>query len=317
MEKQSKINLIYVASIGRSGTTLFESILGAHSQMDTCGEVHIWPHEIMQGGVQPCGSGYYVQECPFWTEMRAKADPLEQPAPRIHFFREQHNAGKTLRTERLREFDDTAVSGEIAEQVRTYGENNHSMFRAFAEEVEEKTGRSPEWIVDSSKDLYRLLWLVRSGLFNVKVFHLVRNPRAFMYSVTKDWIHSNDALSGLNRIHYTLRQALAWVIRNHLIAKIAENHLDAQDYALIHYEDLAAQPKETFEQVCRVVGCEYEEQAVDNFREGSPFAIAGNPMRYEDRDIELDERWKKHLPLSSRKLTEFITLVNRSQFGYD
>lgn len=316
MENQPKLNLVYIASIGRSGTTLLECILGAHSQITTCGEVQIWPHEIMQGGVLPCGSGKYVHEDPFWTEMRRRVDPLKQPEPQIHFFREQHNAGRTLRLERLRDFGKQQLSEDVAKQVQQYSQNNYDMFSTFLDIIEETTGVRPRWVVDASKDPYRLLWFIRSNLFNIKVFHLVKNPRGFVYSVTKRWLNSDDRFRNQKRLYYTARQSLAWVIQNHLSSKIAETHLDADNYRLIQYEELASNPKETFRDVCKVIGCRYEEQAMDNFRAGGLFAIAGNPMRQETRDIELDQKWQKCLPRSSRRVTELVTKVNRSRFGY-
>ena len=316
MQDATKVNLVYVASIGRSGSTLLESMLGAHSQMATTGEVHIWPHEIMQGGVRPCGSGKYVQEDPFWIEMRRRVAPLLQPAPRLHFFREKHNAGRTLRPERLGEFKQRPLTPEVAAQVATYGQNNHTLFKTFLDLVEETSGKRPEWVVDASKDPYRLLWLVRSGLFNIKVLHNVRNPRGFIYSVTKPWVHSDEPLSDVLRIYYAARQSLAWSIQNQLIAAILKNHVPASDAMRVHYEALAAQPHETFRQICSVVGCDYEPEAVDDFRRGSEYTIAGNPMRYEQRGIKLDEKWKTQLPGSSRRVAELVTSMNRKQFGY-
>jgi hypothetical protein len=313
---ESTIDLVYIASIGRSGTTLFETMLGAHSQIETSGELHLWPHEILQGGMRPCGSGLYVDECPFWTEMRSRIDPLKQPEPRIHHFREEHDAGQTLRAGRLRDFINRPVSSTVAQKIDTYGQNNAEIFSTFQKLIEERTGSGPAWIVDASKDPYRLLWLIRSGYFNVKVFHMVKNPRSFAYSVTDNWIEKDGVLSDLKRLYYTARQAGAWVVRNRLFRLIVQNHVEEGDHMLIRYEDLATRPHDIFRQACRLIGIDYEEESVENWRSGSRFTIAGNPMRYEDRDIELDERWKRNLPYSSRLVARSISSVNRSRYGY-
>ncbi len=311
-----KINLIYVASIGRSGTTLFESMLGAHSQMDTLGELHLWPHEIREGGVQPCGTGYHVQDCPFWSEMRHRVDPLAQPDPRIDTFREEHDGGRTLRLSRLKDFTPGEVPSEVEGRIRQYGLNNYEIFSTFMDLVEEKTGSRPSWVVDASKDPYRLLWLLRSGLFNVKVFHMVKHPCGFAYSVTKDWVHRTSWTSVFPQSYYTARQSLAWLIRNELLRRIATHFLDDDSYRLLKYEEIASEPHETFEDICDLIGVDYEETAVENWRSGSRFTIAGNPMRYEDRPIELDERWKTRLPAISRLLVYLVTGMARSRYGY-
>lgn len=310
------INLIYIASIGRSGTTLFETMLGAHSRVETTGELHLWPHEILLGGLRPCGTGYTVDDCPFWTEMRDRIRPLDQPAPQIHHFREAHDAGRTLRPARLPDFADRPLPESTADAVDRYGRNNAAVFRTFQDLVAEKTGSRPEWVVDSSKDPYRLLWLLRSGRFNVRVVHMVKHPCGFAYSVTKDWVKQDGLASTCKQLYYSARQSGAWVTRNLLFQHILENHVPADDHLLVRYEDLATNPAETFEDACRMIGLPYEERAVTQWRDGSQFTIAGNPMRYEDRGIELDERWKKHLPISSRLVTRSISSVLKHAYNY-
>lgn len=315
MNPQEKINLIYVASIGHSGSTLLESILGAHSQIATCGEIHIWPHEIINRGVMPCGCGQSVIDCSFWNSMKQRINPLQQRSPSVHFFREQHNAGHTVRLDRIRDFGKSTVSPKIAQQIQTYGQNNYEVYAAFLEEMEQLRGQKFNWVVDASKDPYRLLWLTRSGLFNVKVLHVVKNPRAFAYSMIKR-LPKNEINLFHKRFYETLRQSLKWSIENHLIHQVAQNHLNPSDYLLVNYEQLASNPLETFRTVCSIVGCEFEPQAVENFREGSLHTIAGNPMRYQSGGIFLDEKWKNLLPDFNRIVAEIATSINRGQYGY-
>ena len=68
--------------------------------------------------------------------------------------------------------------------------------------------------------------------------------------------------------------------------------------------------------ICQTIGCEFEEQMVCNFRQGSVHTIAGNPMRYEKRGIVLDERWKTSLSHPRRTVTESFTWMNRANYGY-
>ena len=316
MSSPSKPNLIYIASIGRSGTTLLDSMLGAHSDVVTVGEFEIWPHEIRGGGVRAGSCGESVLRCPVWTEVRRRVDPMTQPPPRLDAFRETHNAGKTLRYRRLQDFGQGPLSRDLVRQVEQYGANNRALYDALLDVTEAETGRRPTWIADSSKDVYRLLWLVRSGHFNVKVLHMVKNPRGFVYSVTKPWLSSGDRLRAPKQMYYTARQSLAWVARNRLFSALAERHLDPRAYLLVRYEQLASEPHETFRRICEHVEVPYEADAVDGFRSGCQHTIAGNPMRYETRAIELDERWRTKLPASSRWLTEVVTASTRSRYGY-
>lgn len=312
---QPKINLIYVASIGHSGSTLLESLLGAHSKIATCGEIHIWPHELSHGGVRPCICGKSVLECPVWSQVQKQVDPLQQPHPQIHFFREQHNAGHTLRPGRLADFAQKPMSSQVAEKIQQYGQNNYEVFRAFLSVMREQDNAGINWVVDSSKDSYRLLWLARSDLFNLKVLHIVRSPPAFAYSMVKK-LPKVGSTAVYSQFYEVSRQSLKWSIENALISQLASNHLDASSYQLVRYEDLASSPTETFQRLCSFVGCDFEESAIANFRNGSKHTIAGNPMRYEAKGISLDEKWKTLLPTSLRRVSKTLTLMNRADYGY-
>jgi len=268
------------------------------------------------GGVQPCGSGLHVQDDPFWIEMRERVDPFLQPHPWIHHFREYHNHGYTLRLDRLKDFRDSPAAPDVQARIDQYGHNNAELFRTFSTLVDETTGQRPEWVVDASKDPYRLLWFIRSGLFNLKVIHMVKNPPAFVYSVTKEWLTSDDPLRNWKRLYYSARQSVAWTIQNALFSIISRTHLHANEYILVRYEDLASRPSEVVGEICDNLDIPYVQSAIEDFRNGSPFTIAGNPMRYRSGGIQLDEKWKSRLPPSSRRIANFVTTPIRARYGY-
>ena len=303
----NKIDLVYIASTGRSGSTLLESILGAHSQMATAGEIHVWPRNIVEGGSIPCGCGKPVPECLFWQRMCSKVEPLQQLEPRIDFFRDKYNAGKTLRLPYLKDFFIKPKSSAKTQKIGIYGKNNEQFFRAFSELLYSDTGNKPTWIIDSSKDPYRLLWLLATGLFNIKVIQVVKDPRAFVYSMSKDLLKQNISGLKVQLFHRVVMKSLAWIVQNSLFKQIANKYVDPADYIFVPYEKLASQPEATIKEICQVIGCEYEEQAIFNFRNNKMHTVAGNPMRFRSGGIVLDETWKLSLPLKYRKLTEMIT----------
>jgi hypothetical protein len=287
-----------------------ESMLGAHPDVATMGELHLWPHELRGGGVRPCSCGESVLACPFWSEVQRRTQPLRPDGPGLDFFRQAHNAGRTLRPSRLRAF--VAAPGPREQALLdAYARHTLAVVRAFQDVHHEQLGTRPGWVVDASKDPYRLLWLVRSGLFDVTVLHVVKNPRGFVYSVTRPLLGGNDAA----RLWATARQAGAWTVQNRLVSA-ACRLLPPEKSMLVRYEAFATDPAGTFAAMCAAIGCAYDPDAVARFREGSVHTIAGNPMRYETRPIELDERWKTALPRSSRRLAELVTASTRAHYGY-
>ncbi len=311
--RQGRINLIFIAGTGRCGSTLLDMLLGAHSRIATSGEIHVWPHELMQGGVKPCGCGSPMPECPFWNEVLRRVNLLEQPDPQIHFFREFHEHGKALRWKHMLAMRRDSGDKGTATRIRTYGQNNYDVYKAFLDLLEETNGIRPLWVVDSSKDPYRLFWLVRSGLFNIKVLHSIRDPRGFVYSSIKLARHQDSLWRMV--VSHGLRKSILWVLLNLQILQIAKAHLKPSDYLLVRYEDLASRPRKTLQEVARILGCEFEESMLSAFR-GGAHAVAGNPMRHDRKGIVLDEAWRKSLPASCQRVTQLVTWIGRSRFGY-
>lgn len=298
--------LIYVASIGRSGSTLLELLLTAHPRITTTGELHLWPHELRGEHRLPCGCGLAVHECPFWTELRRREDPLLAPPPGIDHFREAYLGGRTLRAPLLGQF---RPAGRLPDAAGVYGDNNARVFAAFADLTEELTGRRPDWLVDASKDPYRLLWLLRSGRFDVTVLHVVRDPRGFVASEAK-----NDATSGAALAALAVRKAGAWALQNELVRRAAATTPGGR-YLLVPYERLAADPVATMRDVWAVVGCEPEDTVVDRFRDDRFHAMGGNPMRHGSGGIRLDEAWRSALPPAVQRLTSAVAGAGRRALG--
>lgn len=309
-----KINLIYIASTGRSGSTLLDMLLGSHSQIATAGEIQILPHEIIQKGFMPCGCGKAIPECSFWQEVIDRVRPLEQPQPQIHYFREKHNAGKTLRWKHLLEFNFQKILKLKQNEIDIYGENNYQLFKNFLDITEESNNVRPNWIVDASKDPYRLLWLSQSNLFNIKILHLVKNPKAFAYSMTRRII--TDKTTKDQAYKLTIQKTFSWLIHNHLFSKISQNYIDKNNYLLVNYEGLASEPEKTFNRILQFVDCEPEGNFEEDFKSNTIHTIAGNPMRYKPRKIVLDEAWKKYLPSLHQKTVDLIAASSKAKYGY-
>ena len=70
-KKENPINLVYIASSGRSGSTLLELILNNFDEVWTVGELNILPWEIKET-TQFCGCGQEVKNCGFWSLVTKK-----------------------------------------------------------------------------------------------------------------------------------------------------------------------------------------------------------------------------------------------------
>jgi hypothetical protein len=294
--------LVYIASIGRSGSTLLELLLGAHPEIATVGELHLWPHALTDAdsGVR-CGCGCLLRACPFWAEIRTRADPLTAPPPRLDAFREHVNHGRALRPERLLDFwfDRSRADTE----ADTYAANTQRIMEAFTELAGTQTGHRPGLLVDASKDPYRLNWLARSRRFDLTVLHLVRDPRGFVHSESKNV----EGIRGSALLRLAARKAVAWRLHNALVSR-TRKLLPEHGYRLVRYEDLAAEPARVVAELQTLLGVTPDPSVVSDFRDRMFHAVGGNPMRHRAGGIALDERWRSELPAPAQRIARVLTL---------
>jgi hypothetical protein len=303
----TQIPLVYIASNGHSGSTLLDLLLGAHPKIWTLGEAQnlLWE---LRNRRAPCGCGQPVEDDDFW---RAVLDdiPLEIEGYHIGYFRNIAQVGKVLRWRLLPDLFRNEISDEWRSAVQEYGTNNFEYFEAVREEAEDRTGNEIEWMVDNSKDPYRLFWLQHSGMFRVRAIHLVKDPRAFVYSMTKDNPTDLKAI-----LRYTGR----WIIENTIIASVVGKSVFDENVMRVTYDELAQRPEQTMQSIGDWLDLDYDPDLVETFREYENHALSGNMMRWREseEDIYYDESWRQHLPASVSRLIVLLTRPFASHCGY-
>ncbi|MCM0621833.1 sulfotransferase [Nocardioides bruguierae] len=289
---ENRLPLIYVASIGRSGSTLLESRLGQMPGVATVGELHLLPHEALSPE-RPCACGNLVTNCPVWSEIIREfgLSGREEMAPSLRMFREQHNAGRTLRPMELVRM---LIKGVSRRNLR-YAQNTLEILEMYSSLLARDALR-PVILVDSSKDPYRLHALLKSGLFDMTVVHVWRNPTAYLFAVSKRFIRGNESPGALDirRIVYSVRQVLAWNVQNAVIL-LAARSVPADRRLSLAYEDYVLDLDES---VTSVLECTSSNVALRLKNEGSTVpthTVAGNPTRYRSQEIVVDDAWRREL----------------------
>lgn len=299
------IPLVYILSNGRSGTTLLDLLLGAHPNIWTLGEAHILPWELKNRRT-PCGCGVPIEEDDFWAPLLPEI-PLETTGYHVGYFRNRQQVGKVVRWEHLFDLVRGRVSSRWTEAVREYAKRNERYFRVVREAAEDRMGQEVEWLVDNSKDPYRLFWLQQSGRFDIRVIHLVKDPRAFVYSMVR------REMPGVTKrvIRFTGR----WIIENAIMRRLMGVGFPEDATRTLAYEQLAAAPEETLKNLGAWLGLDYDPDLVHTFRDYENHAVSGNMMRWRERDdaIRLDQRWKRNFPLA---YTRFISATTWPFLGY-
>jgi hypothetical protein len=302
-----KLKLLYIASNGRSGSTVLEMLLNVSPHLFTIGEFHVLPWEVRRN--QSCGCGAEITGCELWGPIirEHKSTLLDGTIDR---FRKAHNADRMLRPAEL----PALVSGRLRDgskrfnEVRRYADDNETFLNAVSARAKHLEKPNLVWLVDASKSPYRLLWLAASQQFELKVIHLVKDPRAFAYSLSK---HS----SGMSRIYSVTRAAARWQLENRLFEMLSKRYLSRGQFMRVQYEQLAGQTEETLSELAGWLGILPWSGATNEFRSKN-HGVAGNPARFESRGIELDEKWRRELPAKLQRLAFRCGWQLTSRYGY-
>ena len=100
MKQSEKIDLIYIASTGRSGSTLLEILLDSFESIWTLGEIYVLPWEVKKNkGI--CGCGKELNDCEFWAPIISEFKTLLDVNGNIDRFRDDYSVSKFFRFREL------------------------------------------------------------------------------------------------------------------------------------------------------------------------------------------------------------------------
>lgn len=301
-----QIPIIYILSNGRSGSTLLDLLLGAHPSIWTLGEAQVLPWDLRRKDA-PCGCGVLLSDCPFWSPLVPDM-AIEQGTIPLHYFRESPGGGKALRPKEIISLVSGMTDRSRDLAIAEYGSLNARLFALVSQAAEASRNGSITWLVDASKDPYRLAWLHRSGKFDIRVIHLMKDPRAFVYSSTKPVSSGRRSGSG--------RMIGRWVITNALYSYLCWRLFEPAQVVRLRYEELAGQPQHTLARLGSWLGLTFPADLVDNFRDRPNHAISGNAMRWQHSRITLDERWRTELSSASARTIKVIAWPLARLYGY-
>ncbi len=301
--------VLYVGGLGRSGTTLIERVLGELPGVCALGEVvHLWQRDIRDD--ERCGCGVRFSECEFWRAVGAKAFGGWERADVHRILALQELVERTrhipvLATARRRDF--SAFVAEYAE----YYSKIYSAAAAVA-------GASV--VIDSSKHSALAHCLRHCSEIDLRVLHVVRDPRGVAYSWTKTVARpETDGREVMTR--YTpARSAVLWNAHNAAFGLLRQRGVAVRR---VRYEDFLADPRGVVNKVAAFVGMDTSMQSLDflgakSVQLGQCHSAAGNPMRFRTGRVELraDEAWRSALPPRQRALVGAVCAPLLRSYGY-
>lgn len=302
------VPVLYIAGTGRSGSTLLASVLGSVDGMFSAGELRFtWERGLSDGAM--CGCHRPVVECDVWsTTFNDGFGGFDGPDVDaiLHALAGQTRIRNLPAILRRRGTVD-GVSDELKAALP-------ALYRSIL------TTTGSRVIVDSSKLPTYAMLLSDLDDVDVRIVHLVRDPRAAAWS----WMRrgATGAVEGfdeeMDRFSPS-KSASLWSLWNGMMSQMWRSNRER--YLPVRYEDFAAEPEGVVERILEFAGIDDAEMPFSG--PGTVdlppnHAIAGNPnrMRHGETSIRTDNEWEHAMPKRDRVAVTTLTAPLLPRFGY-
>jgi hypothetical protein len=316
LNQRGRVVVLYIAGWGRSGSTIIGNALGQLPGFAHVGEVsNVWARGVIENSL--CGCGARFSECATWSQVftcafggidvehakRMKADTLQLP----------NNKALLLRAATGRDLSRDNPDAD----ARGYTENLCRLYGAIGSEMGARV------IVDSSKVPSYAIALASLPNVDLRVVHLVRDPRATSYSWSRH-IDRPDAGRPLTMERLeTWQSAARWCSWNATTEVITR--LLGRPTVRVSYEQFVRDPRTTLSTILGLVGDVARVDRVSlpfvsdhEVELGPTHTVWGNHRRRRAGRvlIESDEEWKANLTRFERAVIAAMTFPLARLYGY-
>jgi len=291
------MRILYIGGAGRSGSTLIELILGNMPGFFSVGEIRYFWEYVLEEDLS-CGCGEIITSCTFWSKVLREILSHEQ----IDIQKVAATAQDIDRTRNV--LRQMYTKSRPDQELSSFVKATERLYEAIALNIDDAI------IVDSSKVPSHLFVLANFKKVDLRVIHLVRDPRAVVYSWGK---RKKKELADLSGKTYMSQRSISqsivrWAIENQFTEWFGRK---AGRYTLLRYEDFVKDPYTHLLSTLNNVGL--GENPPSLLKSGEltltpTHSIGGNPIRFVSNTIRIvpDETWRKGLnPLTQA----FISMV--------
>jgi len=236
-----------------------------------------------------CSCGAPFRACEFWRDIEARTRALGYPVNvfdtdfwNTHLRLSRHrwlNAVlvRSLGWDPLNDARDVLVRSTAAAGRAITGMQWNTWSLATA--VLERTGKRV--FVDTARDHQRPKYLAGHPLLELRVIHLVRDPRGNAASIMKH-TGATAAMAARQWRHYNLEAARV------------RRYLAPEAWMTLHYEDLCADPTGTLRRIAEFIGIDPD--PIEATAPSEDRHVIGNSMRLKGvTEIREDRSWQSRL----------------------
>jgi Sulfotransferase family len=303
------VKVLYVAGLGRSGSTILANALGQVEGFFSGGELNfIWKHTLIENRL--CGCGRPARECPFWGPVFEEEFGGQSEALAREMMRLQYSGARTRHIPMmLTEGGRRKIRGRLGEFL----DNTERLYAAIQSVAGSRV------IVDTSKEpAYGYALGMVPGI-DLRVLHLVRDPRAAAYSWAKKKRQPDSTDREFMHRKTPTQSAVLWDAWNAAIEALWRR-MPAR-YLRLRYEDFIADPRRGFEEILNLTGEDDAELPLVGERDvklGISHTVSGNPNRFDTGTVKLrqDRAWQEQMKSRDRALVTALTLPLLARYHY-
>jgi hypothetical protein len=306
------LTVLFVGGYSRSGSTLFDRMLGQVHGFTSTGELgYLWSHGVAADRL--CGCGLRFSECSFWRAVgdaafggwdRIDADAVLALQRDVN----RHRYLPFLLAPWLRR--------SYAARLREYADLLGRVYRA----IQHVGGGGV--VVDSTIDPAYGFVLRHVPGIDLRLVHFVRDSRGTAFSWTRE-VRRTDVVGGevfMPRFHPVVT-ALRWVLYHLLVQALARIGVPS---LRVRYEDLVHDPRTQLVRTAAFLGEELDGRVrLAAFRSGcfelaTDHTVAGNRMRLQRGavPVRVDDEWVRCLPSRQRRAVTLLSWPLLRRYGY-
>lgn len=271
--------------------------------------VHLWQRDLRDD--ERCGCGARFSECAFW---RAIGEAAFNGWQNVDVDRIIALRATVERTRFIPRLAARTLPRALHDAVLEYTAFYTAIYEAAA------LTAGAEVVVDSSKHSALAHCLRWSPALDLRVVHVVRDPRGVAYSWTKSVSRpETDGTEEMTR-YSAGRSALLWTGHNAAFGLLARRGVPT---VRLRYEQLLADPRGELARIAAHAGLPlraddlaFVDRDAAELRTGH--SAAGNPMRFLTGRVELrrDDAWRDALPPRQRALVGAVCAPMLHKYGY-
>ena len=309
--RTDRVRILYIAGLGRSGSTLLGRILGTAEGAFYAGELrYLWEFGVIGG--HRCGCDKQVAECEVWSNVLAL---VGQSHPELAQEVFSHLRRTLTKTRHLPLLATPLGRRLLGPRLRHYIAGLEALYEGIAR----VTGCTI--VVDSSSSPVYGYALRLCGSMDTSIVHLVRDPRAHAHSWrrVKDW-GDPDVPESMPRFS-VIESALWWIVWNLITERFLSQ--DAKPPIRIRYEDMITLAPGSILALAASLGVNLPTATLTD---ASPprlnlprsHSVAGNPVRHNVGGVELrlDDAWLREMDRPSSLLVSAICWPLAARYGY-